>query len=151
MPVRKVAEILDDSPALASVAAVARRTAELQRLYLETVPAELRHASRVGWARHGVLHVAVANSATAAKLRQLAPRILDRYRRAGLEFNVMRVEVQVGHSLRPQARPGRRPLSAEGLACVRRAADELAESPLKAALRRLAEAERRRQRTRSRT
>ena len=151
MPVRKVAEILDNSPALTSLAAVARRTAELQRLYLETVPAELRHASRVGWTRKDVLYVAAANGAMAAKLRQLAPRILDRFRREGLEFNSMRVEVQVGYSLRRQARPGRRPLSAKGLASVCRVADGLPDSPLKAALRRLAEAQRRHQRVRSKT
>ena len=151
MRVRKVGEILDDSPALTSLAEVARRTAELQRLYSETVPAELRQTSRVGWTRHGVLYVAAANGAVAAKLRQLAPRILDRFRREGLEFNSMRVEVQVGDSLRRQARSGRRPLSAKGLASVSRVADGLADSPLKAAMRRLAEAERRHQRTRSKT
>ena len=151
MPVRKVAEILDNAPALTSLAAVARRTAELQRLYLETVPAELHQVTRVGWVRPGVLHIAAANSAVAAKLRQLAPRILDRFCREGLEFNAMRVEVQVGSSLRRQARAGRRPLSATALASVCRAAETLQSSPLKTALRRLAAAERRRQRTRSKT
>ena len=151
MPVRKVAEILDDSPALTSLAAVARRTAELQRLYLETVPAELRQASRVGWVRRNVLCLAAANSAVAAKLRQIAPRILDRFCREGFEFNAMRVEVQVGYAPRREARTGRRPLSAKALASVCRAADAVQDSPLRAALRRLADAERRHQRTRSKT
>jgi len=138
MPVRKVAEILDNSPVLSSLAVVARRTADLQRLYMEVVPADLRQASRVGWARPGVLTVAAANGAVAAKLRQLAPRILDRFRREGFEFNAMHVEVQVGYGPRRQGKEGARALSADALTTIRRAADGLPASPLKTALTRLA-------------
>jgi len=151
MPVRKVAEILDNSPVLSSLAAAARRTADLQRLYMEAVPAELRQASRVGWARPGVLTVAAANGAVAAKLRQLAPRILDRFRREGLEFNAMHVEVQVGYGPRRQGKEEARALSAEAVTSICRAADELPASPLKTALTRLARSARRAQRVRSKT
>ncbi len=137
MPARKVAEILGDSPDLMTLAAVARRTAGLQRVYLQAVPAELSKASRVGGARAGVLLIAAGNGATAAKLRQLAPRILDRFRQQGFEFNAMRVEVQVGMSLRDPQKFGAKPLSEKALASIRAAARELPESPLKSALVRL--------------
>ena len=93
MPVRKVAEILDNSPVLSSLAAAARRTADLQRLYMEAVPAELRQASRVGWARPGVLTVAAANGAVAAKLRQLTPRFEELLREAGWSATTVRIKV----------------------------------------------------------
>ena len=151
MPVRKVAEILDGSSELTPLAVVARRTATLQRVYLQTVPAELGQASRIGWVRAGVLSVAAANGAVAAKLRQLAPRILDRFSREGFEFNAMRVEVQVGYGALRRANVVRRPLSAKALASICRVADGLSDSPLKAALARLTRTERRAQRTRSKT
>jgi hypothetical protein len=151
MPVRKVAEILDDSPGLASLTAVARRTADLQHLYMEAVPAELRSVSRVGWARPGVLTIAAANGAVAAKLRQLAPRILGRFRREGFEFNAMHVEVQVGYGQRRQGGEPKPPLSAEAQASICRVADGLPDSPLKSALARLARGGRRDQSVRSKT
>jgi hypothetical protein len=151
MPVRKVADILEDSPDLTSLAVVARRTAALQRVYSQTIPAELGQASRIGWARAGVLFVAAANGAVAAKLRQLAPRILDRFSREGFEFNSMRVEVQVGWGAARRAKIGRRPLSASALASICRVANGLSDSPLKAALARLTRAERHHQRMRSKT
>lgn len=152
MPVRKVAEILDNSPGLTNLAAAARRTAELQRLYTDAVPAELSRASRVGWVRPGVVYIAADNGAVAAKLRQLAPRVLDRFRRAGLEFNAMRVEVQVDAGARARARSGADgPLSPAALASIDRSLEALTDSPLKAALARLAQTARRRQSTRSKT
>lgn len=137
MPARKVAAILDDSPSLTALAAVARRTSELQRVYLVAVPAELSKASRVGWARAGVLCIATGNGAVAAKLRQLAPRILNYFRQQGHEFNAMRVEVQVSMSLGEIQESGTKPLSQKALASIRTAAQSVADSPLKAALARL--------------
>jgi hypothetical protein len=151
MGARKVAAILDDSPSLLALAAVARRTAELQRLYVEAVPAELSKASRVGWARAGELFIAAGNGAVAAKLRQIAPRLLSRFRQQGHEFKTMRIEVQVAVSrpAAPQASP--KTLSEAAFAALRRAANEQPESALKAALTRLARAERRPQSARSKT
>ena len=151
MSVRKVADILDDAPDLTSLAVTARRIAELQQVYLQTVPAELGPASRIGWFRAGVLFVAAANGAVGAKLRQLAPRVLERFRREGFEFNAMRIEVQVGYGAARRAKLGRRPLSEQALASISRAAKDLSDSPLKAALVRLARSDRRHQRARSKT
>ena len=137
MCARKVAEILGETPNLMAVAAMARRTAELQRVYIQDVPSELSTASHVYWARAGVLFVAAENGAIAAKLRQLAPRILARLRQQGFEFNAMRVEVQVELNQRALPKIEGKPLSEKALISIRDAARGLPESPLKSALLRL--------------
>ena len=149
MPARKVAEILSDSPELTALAAVAKRTAELQRVYLQAVPADLFKSSRVCGARSGVLFVITQNGALAAKVRQLAPRILARFRQLGHEFNGMRIEVQVGLNWRTPAKFGVNPLSEKALKSIRDTAFELPESPLKSVLVRLGQLDRNAQSVRS--
>ena len=151
MPARKVAEILGDSPNLTALAAVARHTAELQRVYLQAVPAELSKTSHVCWARAGVLSMAAGNGATAAKLRQLAPRVLERFRQQGFEFNSMRIEVQVGLNCLAVPKIEAKPLSEKALKSIRDAALELPESPLKSVLMRLGRSDRGTQSVRSKT
>jgi hypothetical protein len=137
MPARKVAEILIDAPNLRAIAEATQRTQELQRTYVETVPDELSRASRICSARSGMLSVAAGNGAVAAKLRQLAPRILRRFRQLGHEFNSMRVEVQVGWASDPSPDICAKPLSAKALEAIRATGSELPDSPLKAAMMRL--------------
>lgn len=151
MPARKVAEILGDSPNLTALAATAQRTAELQRVYLQAVPAELSKTSHVCWARAGVLSMAAGSGAIAAKLRQLAPRILERFRQQGFEFNAMRVEVQVGLNQHALRKTEAKPLSEKALKSIRDAALELPESPLKSVLVRLGRIDRGTQSVRSKT
>jgi len=151
MPARKVAEILSDAPNLTALAAAARRSVELQRVYLQAVPADLSKASHVCWARADLLSMAAGNGAIAAKLRQLAPRILERFRQQGFEFNAMRVEVQVGLNQRTLPQMECKPLSEKALQSIRDAARELPESPLKSALVRLGRIDRSAQSVRSKT
>ena len=138
MPARRISEILGAENALGDLAAAARRVEQLQRIYLEAVPAALGRASRVGWARAGVVSVIASNGAVAAKLRQLAPRVLDRFGRHGHEFNSMRIEVQVeaASAMRPAA-AGKR-LSPQAAQAIERAVQSVPQSPLRAALARLA-------------
>ena len=138
MPARKVSEILDADDALGNLAAASRRVQQLQRIYLEAVPAALSRASRVGWVRAGVVSVITSNGAVAAKLRQMTPRILEGFRRHGLECNSMRIEVQVGTEHPTSAANSGKGLSREALRAVEEAVRTLPESPLRAALTRLA-------------
>jgi hypothetical protein len=138
MPARKISEILGTESGLGALAAASRRVEQLQRIYLEAVPAALSRASRVGWARAGVVSVIASNGAVAAKLRQLAPRVLDRFRRHGHEFNSMRIEVQVEAAMAAgTARDGKR-LSPQAASAIDAAMRALPDSPLRDALRRLA-------------
>ena len=138
MPARRISEILGTESALGGLAAVSRRVEQLQRIYLEAVPAALSRASRVAWARAGVVSVVASNGAVAAKLRQLTPRVLDRFRRHGHEFNSMRIEVQVeAATARSTARPGKR-LSPQASSAIDEAARSVPDPRLRDALLRLA-------------
>ncbi len=137
MPARKLAQLLDEAPALRAVGEASRHTEQLQRIYLEAVPVELSRTSRISWAGAGVLFVAAGNGAVAAKLRQLAPRILDHFRSQAIEFNSMRIEVQAGSDARSTQRKQHKPLSENALSSIRAAQERIPESPLKSALERL--------------
>jgi hypothetical protein len=137
MPARKVSQILSAESALRNLAAASRRVEQLQRIYLEAVPDHLSRASRVGWERAGVVSIVAGNGAVAAKLRQLAPRLLESFRRHGLQCNSMRIEVQVDAAAgRPPVEPAK-PLSPRAAETLRAAARELPPSPLRTTLDRL--------------
>jgi hypothetical protein len=138
MPARKVSEILGADGALGNLAAASRRLEQLQRIYLETVPAALCRASRVGWARGGVATVVASNGAVAAKLRQMTPRIIDGFKRHGLEFNSMRIEVQVDAAAEQTGAKGARRLSSAASSALDNALLTVPPSPLRDALQRLA-------------
>jgi len=137
MPARKLAQLLDDTPALRAIAEASRNNERLQRVFLEAVPAELSRTCRIGGARAGILFIAAANGAAASKLRQLAPRILDHFRRQGLEFNAMRIEVQVAAARPTEPAKRVKPLSEKALRSIQLAREQVSDSPLKAALARL--------------
>ena len=138
MPARKLAEILGATPELNGLAALSQRVAHLQQIFSEAVPTELSKFSRVSSVRAGTVIVVADNGAIAAKLRQVAPRVLDRLRQRGFELRSIRVEVQVARALR-QA-PGNPPkrLSRKALSAIDEALAATQESPLRTALERLA-------------
>jgi len=106
---------------------------------LDAVPSELAESSQIGWSRAGVLIVTARNGAVASKLRQVTPRVLDRFRERGFEFNSMRIRVQVGSAPSATAPvPKRKHLSPQAIAALDAALAATPESPLKAALARLA-------------
>lgn len=138
MHARKVSEILGEAGELGSIADVSRRVARLQHVYTEAVPPELVDSSRVGWARGGVLCVIADHGAAAAKLRQIPARILRHMQRSGFEFNSMHIEVQVGRALRNNPYRPSKSLSKQALSSIDAALTAMSDSPLKAALARLA-------------
>jgi hypothetical protein len=139
MPARKVSEILGADSALGKLAAASRRVEQLQRIYLEAVPTALSRTSRIGWVRGGVVSVIASNGAAAAKLRQMTPRILEGFRRHGIEFNSMRIEVQVDADARQAAfGGGLKRLSPRASSALEEALRTVAPSPLRDALQRLA-------------
>lgn len=95
MPARHISTLLGASGELKPVAQLAHRLAELQQVLLEAAPTELAQASRVKSLRAGTLFLWTDNSATAAKLRQLAPRLLTAFQKQVAEIKGIRVEVQV--------------------------------------------------------
>jgi len=67
----------------------------LQQIYAEAVPRDLAKKSRVAYERSGAVVIVADTSALAAKLKQLAPRIVDKIVKSGLEVTSIQVEVQV--------------------------------------------------------
>jgi hypothetical protein len=113
------------------------RLAALQRIYAETVPRELAEKSQVACERTGAVVVVAETSAIAHKLKQLIPRVIEKFVKFAPEVTSIHVEVQVASSrdLHPRARAV---ISPSGLSRLRELRDALPDdSQLREALSRM--------------
>ena len=91
----------------------------------------------MAFVKAGELILSANNGAVAAKLKQMAPRILDFLRARGHEITGIRLQVQV--SIRDNPLPQKQiSLSSEARVAIDSLSQRLDASPLKAALKRLA-------------
>ena len=95
MPLNTLGTLLSATEELRALQARVRRLRQLQTLYLRSAPRELASSSRVKSYRAGTLFVGADNAAVAAKLKQLAPRLLASLQRTETEITKIRIEVQV--------------------------------------------------------
>lgn len=95
MPTRKLSALIFDTAGLSALTRTMQRLAALQRLYVVCTPPDLAQASRVVGDHDGMLVIAADNGAIAAKLRQLAPRLLKNLQKQRAEVTGIRVQVQV--------------------------------------------------------
>ncbi len=95
MPTRKLSALIVDTAGLTALNQATQRIAALQQLYTACAPPDLIQASRVVNHRNGMLVIAADNGAIAAKLRQLAPRLLKNLQKQRAEVTGIRVQVQV--------------------------------------------------------
>ena len=95
MPLHTIGKLLSATEELKALQARTRRLLELQTLYFRSAPRELATASRVKSYRAGTLFVLAESSAVAAKLKQLAPRLLFSIRKNEPEVTAIHVQVQV--------------------------------------------------------
>lgn len=109
------------------------RLASLQRLYAAAVPGELAKRSRVAYERAGTVVVVADTSAVAAKLRQLAPRIMVGIVKFAPEVTSIRVEVQVAEK-NDGRREFRPEIGSRALSSLRELRDSLPDSPLRQAI-----------------
>ena len=139
MPAHKISFYLNASDNLRSLADEARRIAQLQQIFQKIAPQPLAQACRVKQQQGSTLIIVAENAAIAAKVKQLAPRLLTSYQKLGLEVTSIRVEVQVREGA-PDTHTRREPkrLSLETIGNLEGLAAGLEESPLKQALTRLA-------------
>lgn len=138
MPVQKIGDVIANSGNLTALARHARRLSDLQQLLLEATPFALAAASRVTDLRAGTLVLLADNAAVAAKLRQLAPRLLKHVQKQQAEVTGIRVDVQVKtHKIKAEDEVTKRPLPAEAIKDLGGLAETLSPSPLKSALDRL--------------
>ena len=112
------------------------RVAALQQIYLGAVPSELSLLSRVADERAGTVVIVADTSAVAAKLRQVAPRIVTEIVKREPQRTSIRLEVQLAPSA-GAARVRAPVISQAGLASLTELQQSLADSPLREALGRL--------------
>jgi hypothetical protein len=139
MPLNTFRNLLGSTEELKAVTARVRRLKELQSLYARTAPRELVSSSRVKSCRAGTLFVWADNAAVAAKLKQLAPRLLASIRENEAEITKIRIEVQVGGREGPAVYESRKKALTPGaVSKIGDLALNLPDGRLKAALSRLA-------------
>jgi hypothetical protein len=95
MPLHTIGKLLSATEELKALQARTRRLLELQTLYFRSAPRELATSSRVKSFRAGTLFVFADNSAVAAKLKQLAPRLLASIQKNEAEVTALHIGVQV--------------------------------------------------------
>ena len=131
--------LLSENRELLPLLAKAQALSALQRHFASVAPPHLVQSGQplVLGLQHGLLSIAVANAAVAAKLRQLAPELAILMQNRGCEVSGIRVKVQVSFD-RPQPRPIRHELSKTAQNALNELSSNLGDSPLKLALEKMA-------------
>jgi len=138
VPVQKIGDVIARSGELEALAHRARRLSDLQQLLLEATPSALAAATRVTDLKAGILIVLADNPAVAAKLRQIAPRLLKHVQNQHGEITGIRVGVQVKtHKIKAEHEITKHPLPPEAIQNLKGLAEALSPSPLKSALARM--------------
>lgn len=138
MATRKIGEFLAVSGELKTLSREARRLAEVEQRLFEALPRALAEATRAKSLRAGTLVLSADNAAVAAKLRQLAPRLLLHVRKTEPEVSGIRIEVQPAPQQgRRAGRPEKSHPGAGTITNFQSLAAGLRDSPLKHALTRM--------------
>jgi hypothetical protein len=95
MSAKAIKIILEDAPEVRALTEQSRRLLHLQRRLQANLPASVAPHVGVGGLNAGTLTITTASGATAAKLRQLTPRLLARLQSEDREVNALKVLVQV--------------------------------------------------------
>ncbi|HEX9451717.1 MAG TPA: DUF721 domain-containing protein [Burkholderiales bacterium] len=132
----RVGLLLNSLPELQALNRELRQLAALQSTLAEVLPGNLATSASVALVKAGELILVADNGAVAAKLRQMAPRILSSLRQRGYEITGIRLQVQV--RTRDNPLPQKQiSLSSEARNAIDSLSSQLDPSPLKAALKRL--------------
>jgi hypothetical protein len=108
---------------------------ELQRAFSAIAPPGLAAASRVKYCRTGTLFVVADNPAVAAKLRQLAPRLLLLLQKLEAQVTGIHIGVQVKIPANPAATGVKKSsLPVETIKVFEKLAERVPDSALKLAL-----------------
>lgn len=134
MPAHRLSALLANGT-LAPLCDASRRTRELQRIFFDAAPRPLAQVTRVRLLKDGTLYLSADNAAVAAKLRQLAPRLLIAIRERVPEVTLIHVETQVATGATELAKNAKKAaFSVETLEKFDKASDAMANSELKTAL-----------------
>ncbi len=129
---------LDSAVGIAGLLPQAERLIELRRIYSKLVPQQLLRSSSIGNYKQQKVVIFAENSAIAAKLRLLSPRLVSDFSKSGVEVTGIRIEVQPRQAAQPEAKPKLARLSQAGAECLEALAARLPDSQLKQAVRLMA-------------
>jgi hypothetical protein len=115
----------------------AEQFAALQRHYQAIVPPSLKNSSYVLQLNRQVAVIAATNGAVAAKLRQMTEELISLFQARGCEITGIQIKVQVT-APPPLIPPVPRKLGKAAKNALSELEENLTDSPLKRALRRLA-------------
>jgi len=139
VPAQKIGDLIATSANLKSLALRAQRLRDLQHQLLAALPAAFATACRVTALKSGTLTVQADNPAVAAKLRQLAPRLAAHMQKQGIEVTGIRVDTQVKlHKIKGEDEFTVPRLPPDAIGKIEAVSAGMTDSPLRAALRRLA-------------
>jgi len=139
MSTRKLQSYFGSTATLAALSSHVEHLLELQRIWEKLAPPPLAQECRVSGLQDRILVVYANNGAIAAKVRQLAPTVLEKFQKRGVEVTAILVRVQA-RFLAQEAKPIKTLLlGPAGSASLRQLAARLAESPLKRALEQMLE------------
>jgi hypothetical protein len=121
---------------LRQLSSKAKQITALQRHYESIAPLNLTRSSQVLLLHQQTMVIAANNGAVAAKLRQMSAELISLFQARGCEVTLIQIKVQVTIPPRITA-PEPRKLGKSARDALNRLDDNLADSPLKTALRRL--------------
>ncbi|WP_263768906.1 DUF721 domain-containing protein [Propionivibrio soli] len=123
----------------------ARLLIKLARLYQQVAPPHLAQSSRLVNLKSGTLVIHAASGAVAAKLRQLAPTLVDIFLNRGIECNDVQVKVQARDYREQSSTSTLKPLSSRASGELTTLRDSLPNSSLRSAIETLLERSARRE------
>jgi len=138
---KNIRAYLDSVAGIAALLPQAERLIELRRIYQDLVPQQLLRSSSIVNYRQQSVVIFAENSAVAAKLKLLSPRLLSGFSKRGVQVTGIRLEVQ------PRENPPKEPttkqakLSQAGAGYLKALAMRLPNSKLKQAVSCMAEQE----------
>lgn len=135
MPAHRIGKLLAIPGELKALYGKAQHLLRLQQVFSESTPSSLAQASRVKNYREGTLFILADSAAVAAKLRQLAPRLLINIQKQEPQITGIQVAVQVSgaqndfHSVSKNNE-----LSIDSIEKFKKLSEAIPDSPLKSAL-----------------
>jgi len=129
---------LGSAAGIAALLPQAERLIELRRIYSKLLPQQLLRSSSIVNYKQQTVIIFAENSAVAAKLRLLSPRLVNDFSRFGTEVTGIRVEVQPSQEPAREMVPKRAQLSPAGAESLEALAKQLPDSELKRALEQMA-------------
>jgi hypothetical protein len=98
MHAKQIGQYLDASPGVDRLTSHAACLIALRRVFAEALPEPLRRSSAIANFKQGKVLVIAENNAAGARLRLLAPSLIERLGQRGWQVTGLKVEVQPGAS-----------------------------------------------------